>query len=482
MQITLDQTSYKQKPTLAEAAIICNNLKTTTISTVGLIEAIEQGQSFSPAIFKRGTTKKTKENFDFANCIVIDIDHTNATIEEIKNILKFTLIYPSFSNEGYHIFITFLGYGMNTPEEYTATVNAYINLLEQNGIKGIDHTCNQPQRFYYGTNQKCTIGEGYYTNDEVKEIKEKYGVYLTSNEQKKQQQVNISATSQKSLKTQENGVKKEINHSAAAQLLYDAKNMSAEDLMYKYNGVYEFITKTTTDKIAERKNYYTLATFRRWYKDKQSFRKYKIGSNRRSRLYLMMSIIKNIKPTISFEELLYNAIIERKQIFVNTDNKLSDAYLWSMCKAVYNKINFNMETKTRIVTNKTKCEEAGISYQKAVAMYRKNEKVKNIMEVYNHNMTLKQNYDYINELGIKISLPTLRKYLKNDLEEKGDITAKMTKKELVLNYYDFNKKLKENLQIFEDNNIKITKPTLIKYLREITGSFKWRKATVECTV
>lgn len=540
MNLSISNINFSSKPTDKDMGSIVNSLHSTNCFLDHLANIIENGQTICPAIFKRGTEKRTCENFEMAQIFVIDIDNNIPSLDEIGKYIKYSLAYKSFSGKGLHLVISLNG-GVGTCEDFRNSVDALIYQLEKNGIQGIDHSCNQPQRIYFGTNDKCEFGNGHYTMAELQQIRDEYNASKTLNND---EQVNVSSELNDGPLTQVNTVNEANNdtnninedevqenntiidntntnsevqvneneevlstddsilneidnanttnelqeklnfennnntnnevikkqYSTASQLLYDTKFMKAEDIWYKYNGIFEFITKTTTDKMAERKKYYTLDKFRRWNKNTKSFRMFKIGSNRRNRLYLMMSIVKNIKPNITFEELLFNAILERKQLFVNTDNKLSDRYLWSMCKAVINNNNFVMETTTRIVTNKVKCAEAGISYQKAAAMVRRQEKMTAIMSVYNKEFSKRKNCDMLNELGIKISYPTLCKYLKDE----NPNVVKMSKKDMIVKYYDPSITMRENLKILNANNHNISEPHLIKILREITGQRKWK--------
>ncbi len=476
MDFTISNRQFKNKPTAEEVKDIHSTMSYADIDIVTLAEAIEHGQTISPAIFKRGTTNHTCANFKKACCMIIDIDHTTVTPDEIGSIMKYTLAYPSF-NDGLHILICFNG-SINNCDDFKSYVNGIIGLLEHNGIKNIDHTCNQAQRIYYGTNKPVVFGNGYYTMEELNLIRDKYAASIDI---KKSKTIKSSTKAKKCLKTAKNSLKIKLNnpntkvdYKMVNKLFGDAKKLNDSDMLYKYNNIFQFITHTTTDKLAERLPYYTIERNRRWDKEKKEFKKYKHNNHRRSIMFRILTIIQQIKMNITFEELLYNAIIERMQIFDNSDNKMSDKWLYSVCMAVYNRKDFNMETsKTRVVTNKQKCAELGISYQKAAAEYRFQEKAQEVLSVYDWSLTIKQNLDILRESGMSISMSTLSKIIKPYKQQNDKKTAKI---EFIKNHYDFKKTQTWNLKFLAENGMPISKVTLIKYLREITKRKKWNAA------
>lgn len=453
MKITISNRQFTTKPIGdEEIAEIHSDMFTTTTTIGNLINMIENGQSFSPAVFKN--KRHTCNSFKFAECFCIDIDQTTKSVEEISKYLKYSFYYPSFKKENsYHFVITFDGV-VTTCDDFTQYVTAILLYLESNGIDGIDYTCNQAQRIYFGTNKKCYMGNGFYTMQELDDLRASFPV-----------EIDKSTTKiKKVVKTAKNSLKMNLKsqYSKTIQdLLVDGSILDSKDLFNKYVHKYQFIEESYTDKLADRVSYWHIKKYKHWDKENNCWKKYKHGDHRRDKMFKILTIVQQIKNDINVDELLFNALMQRSIRFDNKDNKLDNGWLYSVCKCICDHKDFQMETNTRIVTNKQLCRDCNISYQKAAGEYKHNELVKAVKELYNDNLSIKENLELINNNGLKISKSTLYSIINNNKEDKQS---------LVMSMYDCSLSLNQNLKMINENGIKISKPTLIKYLRVVKNS------------
>ena len=148
-----------------------------------------------------------------------------------------------------------------------------------------------------------------------------------------------------------------------------------------------------------------------------------VGEDRRIRFLKMLSIKKQIKPDITYDELLYNAICERFYFYNNIDEKLSNKWILSIIPSVLRK-TYQFETTTKFSCNMPLIKANGKSYQAVIAEKKHQLLVDAIIPLYNPSFTIIQNLEAFQQNGLRISLSTLKRILK----EKG-ITKTRKKKE-----------------------------------------------------
>lgn len=154
---------------------------------------------------------------------------------------------------------------------------------------------------------------------------------------------------------------------------------------------------------------------RQWQIDsagKRMPRKWKIQENRKKRLLKTLSIKKQIKPNIRYDELLFNAIYERHYFFDNTDGKLNNTWLLSIIPSIMNHNNIHFQTTAKLKCNTEYLKLIGKSYQKASAEAKHKMLVDAVLPLYNRDFTIKENLEAMQTKGLKLSLRTLKSILK----------------------------------------------------------------------
>lgn len=139
------------------------------------------------------------------------------------------------------------------------------------------------------------------------------------------------------------------------------------------------------------------------------------GNMRRRKLYVRASLRCLMKEDVTADELLYNLYIDREKFFDNSDGVLS---IEALMERVVNALNTDKEDikvflynykRPKFVIN-PECHDKRSLVSKA----RKDITDKTIGEVYDDSKSVKENFKSMKESGIKISLPRLYNWCKEN--------------------------------------------------------------------
>ena len=250
------------------------------------------------------------------------------------------------------------------------------------------------------------------------------------------QSANSSENQSEKIKVQK-GVSSQISKS----FMDDMNSMASMDFISKYRNCYPYFTETELqykDGYAViDSNYYVVK--RMWYNQVyetkngnitvSEIRKYKDGNKRRIRMYNTARILRNIKNDITAEHLAYILYCEREYYYDNSDNVLSNEKLLSIATEITSmpmeRVIMNNDGKNSFKIDKKYWRERGITPRQAANIVRGIIKDKTIGELYDCNLTDKENLKIMNEYGIKVSLITLKRWRKkNGITKKSIITNK----------------------------------------------------------
>lgn len=189
-----------------------------------------------------------------------------------------------------------------------------------------------------------------------------------------------------------------------------------------------------------------------------------IDEDRKKYLYNVLQLKKLIKPSISMDELLFNAAHEMYYYINNSDKKISKDYIIDLVNSV-----FNSESKIKAFQNKKKfkvdkdfCDHNNITANQYKNKVKQMINYNKIDEWYNTELTPYQNYKFAVENNIKVSRSTLNRYSK----ERGYTEENRNKKTEIKEWYDSNISVNDNYQIAMDNDIKISLRALYDYCKK----------------
>lgn len=199
----------------------------------------------------------------------------------------------------------------------------------------------------------------------------------------------------------------------------DFENMSFQELIEKYDGVYDNIMKSpieydvNTPIIHYPKDYYEIR--RPWKRVNGEVLKIKDGEGRRRKLFLNGIIRRKINPNISYENLVYNLVWEFYYYYINNGNKITKKDILDIAT---NAMDVDVDKydigkpRYKSFVNPLYCELHNMT-PKQVFGQSKNKK-QYIGEFYDPSLTDKKNIEIMNEYGLQISLRTLKTWKKEN--------------------------------------------------------------------
>ena len=362
-------------------------------------------------------SEKTNDNFEYTQMIGVDIDDCDTDMETyIKGLKrKPTFAYTTFSNgiKGNRFRMIYL---FNQKIDSIPLYRAVYNWITE-GLNINDNCMRSVSQQMFGTN----FSAKWYKSDiwyDVPHFDESI------------------ITNQKRVSSQ-NSISDKVSSQISKSFINDMDCMAAMDFIKKYRNSYPYFTETELqykDGYAViDSNYYVVR--RMWYnqvyetKDGtvtvNEVRKYKDGNKRRIRMYNTARILRNIKNDITAEHLAYILYCEREYYYDNSDNILSNERLLSIATEITSmpmeRVIMNNNGKNRFKVDKEYWRERGITPKQAVQIVRGQINDMNIGELYDFNLTDKENVNVMKENGINISLITLKRWRK-----KNGITKKVS--------------------------------------------------------
>ena len=136
--------------------------------------------------------------------------------------------------------------------------------------------------------------------------------------------------------------------------------------------------------------------------------KWKIGEDRKKRLWISAQIMLYNNPNMTIENLLYNLALERKWYYENSDNKIDNDVIYNTAVNAYrNRITLKSSNHGTFKVNKEFWEEQGISVYQAMGYIRKEMHVKEILPYIDKYKSVKENHYNLISNGFSISISTL---------------------------------------------------------------------------
>lgn len=352
-------------------------------------------------------SEKTNDNFEYTQMIGVDIDDCDKDMETfIKGLeRKPTFAYTTFSNgiKGNRFRMIYL---FNQKIDSIPLYKAVYNWITE-GLNINDNCMRSVSQQMFGTNFTAK----WYNSDTWYDVPH----------------FDESVITNQSIKIK---VSERVSSQISKSFMDDMDCMAATDFISKYRNCYPYFTETELqykDGYAViDSNYFVVR--RMWYnqvyetKDGtvtvNEVRKYKDGNKRRIRMYNTARILRNIKNDITAEHLAYILYCEREYYYDNSDNILSNERILSIATEITSmpmeRVIMENNNKNSFKVDKEYWKERGITPKQAVQIVRGQINDRNIGELYDFNLTDKENMNVMKENGINVSLITLKRWRKKN--------------------------------------------------------------------
>lgn len=440
MQITLSTTGSQTKPKL-------NNLTfhTVDLQIEELKERLEQGYTFSGIYSHKGYFKNTgkgilKNHYIGSYTVNIDLDEEKIPMEEKLEQIKLlpTLAYKTFSNEDYkgkyrYRFIYIFDNIILGESNYEKIFNEICNANHLN----YDRNAKVGYKLFHGTDKEVLItGKTYKLCDFKCNLNcDDCGLCMP-----------VSTTSYQF----EN---KEFEK--------DFARMPFADIVEKYKGIYRNIQQSQlpyadadTPVIELPDDFFEIV--RPWKKgmEKNEIVRIKNHCHRRIKLYNNLVIRKLIIPTLSFDELIYALCYEMSHFIDNTDRTdlITRQQLIGIAENAFiaDTSKFNYIKPRKSIVNYRYTAKYGLSKKQVRSRYNGQNNAQNntqikknnseiINRLYNPNLTIAENIDYIEDMsGIRLSDKTIRRWKKDNglTREYNSKMKEKTRKKLTIEEQD----------------------------------------------
>lgn len=405
------------------------------------ISLVKQGHCFCHCFNTKtevfGVSEKRDSNFTSGQMVFVDIDNSQIPLNEFEGRLsqKPTVAYTTPNNHTeksdwlYRFRLCYLlEEQITTVEAYGMVYDSIMQLISKDvpSFKMNDN-CGRKASQQFGGNalSDCELIENSivyslsdfpFQNNNVSS-----SFLLFSNGKTRTPKKDIEITDKKFIK--------------------DMENMKPNELLEKYQDKYKYFDHTDLHF----ENGYALIPedyqeiYRSWYFDTfekndgevlkiPKVKKLRDKDNRRFKLFIAGLIMKKILPTITYEHLLYNLIYEVFHYYDNSDKVLNKTKLKDTAKRVIQtpieEILLQSKCTKKYIVDKAFCAENGIKVNSYKNTVRKMLKDEEIGSVYDCSLSVMENLQLLNEMGVKVKKTKLYQWCKeNGINTKG--TTKM---------------------------------------------------------
>lgn len=367
---------------------------------------------------------RSKDNFIQTNIITFDIDDCTVEMDDaLKRLsIKPYICYTSPSNgmegKGYRYRLIYcLDEPITKREDYYVYARSLSDQLALQSIVGdcVDNKSYYPEQYWNGC-RDCNI----YVNHSYNNILS-YNDILINNSYRIDYHSRTSNNNSTTKVSQKHNNKQQNILCACDTFMDDYWNLSFQDLLSKYIDVYENMMATPIEYneddpvIYYPVNYYEIR--RPWYKVNGETYKLRDGNQRRKTLYINGIIRRLINPKITFDNLLYNLVYEFQYYYINDGNKIDKKILYgiamnAMEAEIDEKLMSKGKPRYKSFVNPLYYQNHTMSRQKIAASVRN--KKQYIGEFYDLSLTDEENIRVMKEYGLVVSIPTLKRWKKEN--------------------------------------------------------------------
>lgn len=417
-EIELTKDYYSGKPTEKEIKQMKYELKEVNQDSFSFF--IQEGYCYT-SVMK--DDHRSKDNFIKTNIITFDIDDCKVDMDNaLKRLsIKPYICYTSPSNgldgKGYRYRLIYcLEEPITKREDYYVYARSLEDQLALQSIIGdcVDNRSYYPEQYWNGC-RNCNI----YVNHSYNNILS-YNDILLNNNYRKDYHSRTSSSNSTKVSVKHNNKQQNIL-CVSDTFMDDYWNMTYQDFLTKYIDVYSNIMATPIEYneddpiIYYPDNYYEIR--RPWYKVNGETYKLKDGHQRRKTLYTNGIIRRLINPDITFDNLLYNLVYEFQYYYINNGNKIDKKILYGIAMNVMEaEIDESLMRKGRprynFFINPLYCQKHGMKAKQVLGKV--NNKKQYIGEFYDLNLTDQENIEIMKEYGLVVSIPTLKRWKKEN--------------------------------------------------------------------
>lgn len=423
-KISVSKQTFESKPTKAEIATITYTKR--ELNVYELTNLITIGHSFTGLFTDNNefnVKDKNEQQFKSTSVIFIDIDCmggmssydfiASLTGDDIPNIYYNT--YKSKPDAERLRLVYIMSEPIESKAEYRANVEHIVSSLNAPSLK-IDNCSYSPFYHFFGTNidkgniVQCINGKTHKTI-KLKEVLDESIITKYNKEEKNN--INCNDTFEKN-----------------NDFIRDFWKIDNKDFILKYNDTYEIVNNTPLqcnedsmfivlpkEYIEIRRKTYTVKDDVRKTRYTTTYR-WKDGEGRRRKLYMTAILRRMMLSDISFEQLLYNTVWELENFYLNTKADYitkKDIYgivTRALSDNVDNYRKSIVTDKRKFIVNPYYLNKENLTKRQLAARSRKLIHYEQIGELYDCDMTDKENLEVMRQYGVKCSLPTLKRFRK----------------------------------------------------------------------
>ena len=446
MKITIGNKPLDHKPPKPKAGIYFNDIKfkTGNFSNEAIKKIIDNGYTmtylYKDNEFDRGDHYMSK-NYLGTQFICVDIDKSDISPTEFIKHVKFkpSVIHTTFSNlteikdykHCFHLLYFFdeIIYGEDN-------FNNIFNLITDDYRNLVDKQARDCHRVMYTSNSSLPdyeykdYGITYRVSDFIKEdyddIDNLFEVRHEDDERDKISGADISNISSNNI-LEEAKLSQDTTFILDKQFFNDMYSMKRSEFIYHYSTTYPYITETYINPERyengyvdlRNEDYYVVPTAQyRWDAERQRAYIPKIKQGfRNNMLWLDAVCFMKIVPNITKEYLVYLLIVEAYRNFENSDRQLTNQYIITKCKEVWNSID-NIKVKPvrkSFKIDKSYWLERGMDNWLSITNYiRKHIKCEDFGNMYDYSLTIEQNIKEFKNYGIRTTFRTLKTWLEEN--------------------------------------------------------------------
>ena len=404
--VSVSTTTYENKEAFVAASKKLVYRK-QPVNIGSMCQLIKEGHSFCHCYddndepFTNST--KTQANFRYTSCMAYDIDDNPLPMEEYLTTLTYqpTIAYTTTSDgikgNRYRLVYCFDGKGKGVGRYQTL----FDKVKLESGIGELKDNCtHSPAQAFFGNalptcRMVCT---NYVYNIPT--------AASTTMEKRKK------VSKQIKIKKGESDI---ISNDTFRN---DFESMSLRKFVSTYSSEYQPIEEselTYSNGYAPIDENY-LRIYRKWDVNTRRIHKWQDGEGRRKKLATAALIIRKIKPDITAEHLIYCLAYEVTYYYSNIDGVLNQSLILRVAEAALekpiNEITIRGHDKRKYKVDMDYWKNLGVSPKAAVAKARAVWNDERIGELYDFQLTDKENVEVLTKFGQKVSVSTIKRWRK----------------------------------------------------------------------
>ena len=415
--ISVSAQSYDHKPTKTETMGLWFTNQSATTDEV--VQYAVEGRSFCYNFQPRedgsfGITEKHIDKFISTDALFFDFDKMDVQMTDFIETLSYkpTFGYTSFSNgnDGYRYRLV---YAFSQPifgetqwkMVYDAIGNA--NQFEKEDKDSGGWDVRPVNQLYYGTKPSAEVYKSYLIY-EIGDFEQFFSSPSSNVFPFKNNNIEDVYTSYSQME-------KEFSN--------DYYSMSSTDFLAKYDCIYQsryLQSLSTPGVLSDNQMYYTYPegyqeVKRNWtcIEGKRCVQRWKVGQDRKKKLYVSAQIMKHNLPDITLENLVYNLVKERYTYYDNSDKKLTKDVIVGIARnALKSSISLTPSKTRKFSINREYWLKDNMSANQAKQIVRKLIHDEEVLEYYDFDKSVKDNLDYLKQQGVKVGKSYLYEFLK----------------------------------------------------------------------